>query len=416
MLSELSGTVMRTFHAQLEACEAMCFAADKSSNVISVLIVDSTSTPNVEYMEREGYGYEVLSVTDLRMMFHLDHIEVFAGFLKHCIVLKDEYQDLFDAKQTFSTIVHSEPCGIADRPARSGRASEGRTADSSSYRSGYFSSIIGPDAPTVEDSTGYRMLCTGLPQIHRFIRRQYFGLLEELKDVARNMEFAFYRNSRQPQSVFSIELFGIDHLNKAEFEKRLSLFCALRNRYPGPVNFRLFGGSFGTEARAPFQAAVSRRILTDFYPRTTSPQGFTTAITPHVVALLLLILDTEDIGAARTTIDSLVHDQLHRILRNQQSPGEITNREKMAYQLDLHTDTLIITQKTGIMGQMGHGPRFRNKAMYEDGIFQAFQHWSGTARPSASEAAGLLFDSFCVSPHRSYYFLRFVQVLLNEKG
>ncbi|MBS1547169.1 MAG: hypothetical protein JSU02_07300 [Bacteroidetes bacterium] len=419
MLSELSGTVMRIFHAQLEACEAMCFAADESGKAISVLIVDSTysSTPKVEYMEHEGHSYEVLSVTDLRMMFRLDHIEVFAGFLKRCVVLKDEYQDLFDTKRTFGTIVHSELSGIADRPTGAGPAAGGRTGHmSSNHRSGYFSSITGPDAATLADNAGYRVLCTGIPQIHRFIRRQCFGLLEELKDVTRSMEFAFYRNSRQPQSVFSIELLGIDHLNKAEFEKRLSLFCAQRNRYPGPVNFRLFSSNFGTEARAAFAIAVSRGILTEFYPKTTSSQGFTTAITPHVVALLLLILKSDDLGTAMPTIDKLVHDQLHRILRDQRSPGEITSQEKIAYQLDLHTDTQVITHKAGIMGQMGHGLRFRNKAIYEDGIFQAFRRWLGTARPSVSEATGLLFDSFCVSPHRSYYFLRSVQALLNEKG
>lgn len=419
MLSELSGIVARTFHAQFEACEAMCFASHESGKVLSVLIVDSTfsSDPRLEYMEHEGHSYEVLSVRDIRMLFRLDLTEVFAGFLKRCVVLKDEYQDLFDTKRTFSTIVHSEPSRITDRPVHPDPEVKSRTADAPSCQhGGYFSSVIGPDAAAIEDGTGYRILCTGLPQIHRFIRRQCFGLLEELKDVARGMQFAFYRNSRQAQSVFSIELFGIDHLNKAEFEKRLALFCALRNRYPGPVNFRLFRSNFSTDSRAPFHAAVSRRILTGFHPGTSSSQGFTEAITPHVVALLLLILDPDDIEAAKTTIDGLVHDQLHRILTYHELPGEITNREKIAYQLDLHTDTMIFTQKNGIKGRMGRGLRFRDKAIYQDAIVQSFEHWSGTARPSVSEATGLLFDAFCVSPYRGYYFLRSVQVLLNEKG
>lgn len=390
----------------------MCFAMDESGKVISVLIVDSTftSSPKLEYVVHEGQVYEVLSMTDLRMMFRLDLVEVFARFLKRCVVLKDEYRDLFDVKRTFSTIVHSEPRRIAD-------ASVSRSVEASSgLRDGYFSSVIGPDAATIGNDTGYRILCTGLPQIHRFIRRQCFGLLEELKDVARSLDFAFYRNSRQPQSAFSIEIFGIDHLNKAEFEKRLSLFCALRNRYPGPVNFRLFRSSFSDESRSQFQAAASRRILTEFYPRTSNSQGFTTAITPHVVALLLTILESEDIGSARTRIDDLVHDQLHRILSYKEMPGEITDQEKVAYQLDLRTDTMVVTQKAEILAQLGRDFKFRrNRAVYEDEIFSSFNGWLGSVKPSESEATGLLFDSFCVSPYRSYYFLRLVQVLLNEK-
>lgn len=406
MISELSSAVAKTFQAELEACEAMCFAV--SGTGISVLIVDSTfvSGCKVTYQEHGGRSYEVLSVTDLRVIFRLDHVETIAGFLGRCVVLKDEYQDLFDVKRTFRSIVLSEPRSTGETPegARSG------------VGGGYFSSFIEPDATDAGNSTGYRILCTGLPQIHRFIRRQCFGLLEELKDVTRSMEFAFYRSSRQPQSAFSIELFGIDHLNKAELEKRLALFCALRNRYPGPVNFRLFRSSFGHEPRSPFQAAVSRRILTEFHPRTSGALGYTQAITPHVVAVLLAVLKPEDIGAARTMIDNLVHDQLHRILSYKEMPGEITDQEKIAYQLDLHTDTMVVTQKAEILAQLGRDFKFRrNRAVYEDEIFSSFNGWLGSVKPSVSEATGLLFDSFCVSPYRSYYFLRLVQVLLNEK-
>lgn len=406
MLSELSGVVAKTFQAELEACEAMCFAV--SGTGISVLIVDSTfvSGCEVTYQEHGGRSYEVLSVTDLRVIFRLDRVETIAGFLARCVVLKDEYQDLFDVKRTFRSIVLSEPRSTGETSERAGSGVGG----------GYFSSFIEPDATDAENNTGYRILCTGLPQIHRFIRRQCFGLLEELKDVTRSLEFAFYRSSRQPQSAFSIELFGIDHLNKAELEKRLALFCALRNRYPGPVNFRLFRSSFGQELRSSFQAAVSRRILTEFYPRTSGTQGFTQAITPHMVALLLTIMKPEDSCVARTTINDLVHDQLHRILTYKEMPGEITDQEKIAYQLDLHTDTMVITQKGGIREQLGRDFKFRrNKAMYEDEIFSSFHGWHASAKPSVSEVTGLLFDSFCVSPHRSYYFLRLVQVLLNDK-
>lgn len=407
MISELSSDVAKTFQAELEACEAMCFTV--SGTGVSVLVVDSTfaSAYKVAYQEQGGRNYEVLSVNDLRVMFRLDRVETIAGFFGHCVVLKDEYQDLFDLKRTFRSIVLSEPRSTGETPKPAGSGVGG----------GYFSSFIEHDATYAENGTGYRILCTGLPQIHRFIRRQCFGLLEELKDVTRSMEFAFYRSSRQPQSAFSIELFGIDHLNKAELEKRLALFCALRNRYPAPVNFRLFRSSFGHEPRSPFQAAVSRRILTEFYPRTSGAQGYTQAITPHVIGLLVAILRPDDIAAARTMIDDLVHDQLHRILSYKEMPGEITDQEKIAYQLDLHTDTMVVTQKAGIMAQLSRDLKFRkNKAMYEDEIFRAFQRWRETTRPSASEASGLLFDSFCVSPYRSYYFLRLVQVLLNDKA
>lgn len=413
MLSELSGLVGRAFQAELEACEAMCFAVDEREKVISVLVVDSSfaSVSKVVYQEHEGYRFEVLSVTDMRVLFRLDHVDTVTGFLRRCVVLKDEYQDLFDVKRSFRSIVLSEPRSTERRQ------SEGRTEELAGQRGGWFSSFAEPDLCDEQNSTGYRILCTGLPQIHRFIQRQCFGLLEELKDVTRSMEFALYRSSRQPQSAFSIEIFAIDHLNKTELEKRLALFCAQRNRYPGQINFRLFRSRFSSEARADFHAAVSRRILTEFYPRTSGSPGFSQAIMPHILALLLTTLNPEDPGAARTTLDNLVHDQLHRILCYKELPGEITDQERIAYQLDLHTDTMVVTQKAGIMVQLNRDLKFRkNEALYRDEIFQAFERWQDTTRPSASEASGLLFDSFCVSPYRSYYFLRLVQVLLNDKA
>lgn len=417
MISELSGFMAKSFHVQLEAAEAMCFTTHESNNFHSVLIVDSafTSESKVEYLKHGEHSFEVLSIRDLRLIYQLDVIEIFAAFLQHCVVLKDEYQDLFDVKRTLDTIVFSELRGIGSQQEQRSSAIENLLSVPPKKHAGYFSSFFENDPPDAESPVGYKILCTGLPQIHRFIKRQCFGLLEELQDVTRSLEFAFWRSSRQPRSIFSIELFGIDQLNKAELEKRLSLFCAQRNRYPGPVNFRLFKSKFGNETRALFTAAVSRRILTEFYPKSTGPQGFTNTITPHVLTLLLTILKLEDIGTARTTIDDLVNDQLQRILTYKEFPGEITNQEKIAYQLDLQTDTMVITQKAGIMAQMGRGLKFRNKAIYEDEIFQAFEQWKEKTRPSANEATGLLFDSFCISPYRSYYFLRTIQVLLNDK-
>lgn len=418
MLSEMSGLVAGALQSHMESCEVLCFAEHERSGVISVLVANNSIAFNsqVECKEYEGYRFEVLSVIDLRVMFRLEHIELFAGFLKRCVILKDEFQDLFDVKRTFSTILVADTMGEGNRQHASQEDPVDQQGnDLTPRRGGYFAALADSAVASPENGAGYRIMCWGLPQIHRFIRRQCFVLLEELKDVTRSFEFAFHRNARHPQSIFSIELFHIDLLNKAELEKRLALFCATRNHYPGSINFRLFPSSFGNDPKAPFVAAVCRRTLTEYYPQSSNSHGYIQAITRHMVALLFTIIEPENLGEAKAAIDILVRDQLYRVLNYKEMPGEITDQEKITYQLDLHTDTLVTTQKATVMEQLRRDLKFRDtSALYETDMFRAFAQWQEATSANATEATGLLFDSFCVSPYESYYFLRLVQVLLND--
>lgn len=419
MLSELAGVVAKAFEARLSTCEAMCFAISSRSTVISVLIVDSTLAVGglVEYTDYGDYEYEVLSVQDLRALYRLDRIETFTVFLRSSVVIKDEYQDLFDAMRTLQNIVLDENAAITRLQGRVGADDTGKTSVASRHSGGYFGLVEQEITSGLQDPKGYKILCSGVPYIHKFIKRQCFELLQELEDVTRSIEFAFYRNGRLAQSIFTIELYQLDHVNKAEFEKRLSLFCAMRNRYPTTVDFRLFRSNFGDEPQSAFMAAVSRKILTDHFPRTSSPQGFTRAISPLVVAILLSILKTDDLAAAKAKLDDLVRGQLHHVMAHRMLPGEITNREKVAYQLDLNTDTMVMTQKGPVLEEFDRHLRvWETPIHYKSDVFRSFMNWKGQTDPSHTEATNLLFDAFCISPYRSYYFLRLVQTLLNEKG
>lgn len=420
MVSDVSPVVAEAFRHDLESCEVLCFAPIDGNALVSVLIVDSELPAPIltDKVGPNGLRYEVLSVPDLRTLYRLDRIEVSTAFLRKCIVIKDEYQDLFDAIQTLRFIV------LDDQPLVSPRATvPDFVGDEQRFRSrpnaavGYFSGFEIASSSSPDMSLGYSVLCTGVPQIHKFITRQCFALLEELREVTRSMEFAFHRNGRLPKSVFTLELYRLEHVNKAEFEKRLNLFCAARNRYPHSINFRLFRSNFSTDPRAPFVANVSRRILTEFYPRTSTSHDFTRAISRVVMPGLLCVLKRVDFEAARAQLDALVEKQLRHIIAHRSEVGELTNRERIAYQVDYNTDTMLFPEKARLQGELArHIMNWELPAGEGSEVLTAFIHWMERSRPSHQQALNLLFDAFCISPYRAYYFLRVLHVLMHEKA